>query len=240
VIVERSGEVPASQPSAEPQAAPPGQDPSTWIRPKPAYDALSRMVDVIVAGLILVVLSPLWLAIAVLIRTTSPGPALFRRTVVGRRGRSFTYYKFRSMVEGDDSHHRRWLRDFVTKDAPYRAGGAYKVVDDTRITPVGRWLRRLSLDEVPQLINVVRGEMSVVGPRPPILEEYQVYDSRARSRLAVRPGITGLYQVTARSRVPFSQMLAIDLDYIERRSLRLDLVIMLRTLGVMLSGRGAG
>lgn len=202
------------------------------------YAVGSRLIDIVVATAALVLLSPLWLAIAVLIRATSPGPALFCRTVVGRDGHHFTYYKFRSMVAGDDSHHRAWLREFVTRDAAFR-DGCFKVVGDPRITPVGRVIRRLSLDEVPQLICVLRGDMSIVGPRPPIAEEYALYDERTRRRLAVRPGITGLYQVTARGRVPFSQMLAIDLDYIERRSLRLDLAIMLRTIGVMVSGMGA-
>lgn len=205
---------------------------------KPGYDVASRVLDVTVAMLLLVALSPIWIIIAILIRTTSPGPALFRRTVVGQGGRPFTYYKFRTMVEGDDSHHREWLRDFVTRDAPYQ-DGKFKVVGDCRVTPVGRLLRRLSLDEVPQLINVVRGDMSLVGPRPPILHEFQLYDPNARRRLEVKPGITGLYQVTARSRASFSQMLALDLDYIERRSLRLDLGIMLRTVAVMVTGEGA-
>jgi len=133
---------------------------------------------------------------------------------------------------------RAYLDEFVTRDAAYR-DGRFKVVGDPRVTPVGRVLRRLSLDEVPQLLNVLRGDMSIVGPRPPIAEEYALYDDRCRLRLAVKPGITGLYQVTARSRVPFSQMLAIDLDYIERRSIRLDVAIMLRTIAVMVSGRGA-
>ena len=206
---------------------------------RPAYAAASRLLDILVAAGVLVLLSPLWLAIAAVIRATSPGPALFRRTVVGRGGRPFTYYKFRSMVDGDDGHHRAWLREFVINDAPYE-GDRFKVTDDRRITPVGRVLRRLSLDEVPQLLNVLSGEMSVVGPRPPIVEEFALYDERACRRLAVKPGITGLYQVTARSRVPFSGMLALDLEYIERRSLALDLWIMLRTAAVMLCGRGAG
>jgi lipopolysaccharide/colanic/teichoic acid biosynthesis glycosyltransferase len=133
---------------------------------------------------------------------------------------------------------RRWLREFVTCDAPYR-DGVFKVVGDSRVTPVGRLLRRLSLDEVPQLINVLRGEMSVVGPRPPVVYEWELYDESARRRLAVKPGITGLYQVTARSSVPFSRMVEIDLEYVRRRSLSLDLAIMLRTLWVMVSGRGA-
>jgi lipopolysaccharide/colanic/teichoic acid biosynthesis glycosyltransferase len=217
----------------------PPLDPWAWAPRRPLYEAGSRILDVAVAVAVLVLLSPLWLAIAVAIRVTSPGPALFRRTVAGRFGRPFVYYKFRSMVCGDDSHHRAWLREFVVNDAAYE-GDRYKVTGDDRITPVGRVLRRVSLDEVPQLLNVLRGEMSVVGPRPPILDEYGLYDERARRRLAVRPGITGLYQVTARSSVPFSGMLALDLEYIERRSLGLDLSIMLRTAGVMLTGRGAG
>ncbi len=205
---------------------------------QPAYEAASRVLDVVVAAAGLVLLSPLWLAIAVLVRATSPGPALFRRTVIGQGGRPFTYFKFRSMVDGDDGHHRRWLREFVRRDLPYQ-GRHFKVVEDRRITPVGRVLRRFSLDEVPQLLNVLRGDMSVVGPRPPIPYEWELYDARARGRLAVKPGITGLYQVTARGRVPFSRMLAIDLDYVRRRSLGLDLRIMLRTFGAVLSGRGA-
>lgn len=206
---------------------------------RPRYAPAKWLLDVAVAGATLVLLSPIWLAIAILIRVTSPGPALYRATVVGKDGRRFTYFKFRSMIAGDDRHHREWLRDFVTRDTPYR-DRVYKVEADPRVTPVGRVLRRLSLDEVPQLINVLRGEMSIVGPRPPIPFEYELYDERARRRLAVKPGITGLYQVTARSQVPFSRMLALDLEYIERRSLGLDLAIMVRTVGVMLTGRGAG
>jgi lipopolysaccharide/colanic/teichoic acid biosynthesis glycosyltransferase len=203
------------------------------------YEAISRALDVVVAAAVLVLLGPLWLAIAGLVRATSRGPALYRAIVIGRDGEPFTYLKFRTMVvDGDDSHHRRWLREFVTRDAPYQ-DGVYKVVGDSRVTPVGRVLRRFSLDEVPQLVNVLRGEMSVVGPRPPLPCEWALYDAAARRRLAVRPGITGLYQVTARSRVPFSGMLAIDLDYVRRRSLGLDLSIMLRTVWVMVSGSGA-
>jgi lipopolysaccharide/colanic/teichoic acid biosynthesis glycosyltransferase len=209
-----------------------------WDEARPVYEFVSRVVDVLVAVALLLLLCPLWLAIAALIRATSPGPALFRATVVGRWGRPFTYCKFRTMVAGDDSHHRRWLAEFVTRDAPYE-DGVYKVVGDSRITPLGRWLRRFSLDEVPQLLNVLRGDMSVVGPRPPVPCEWELYDDDARGRLAVKPGITGLYQVTARSQVPFSRMVAIDLDYVRRRSLALDTGIMLRTFWVMVAGRGA-
>jgi lipopolysaccharide/colanic/teichoic acid biosynthesis glycosyltransferase len=210
--------------------------------PKLWYSPAKRALDVTVAGVVLLIGAPLWLAIAVAIRISGPGPALYRGPVVGLGGRTFTYYKFRSMRSGDDSHHKAWLRDFVRADRPFldsEGEPVYKAVDDARVTPVGRFLRRFSLDEVPQLINVLIGDMSVVGPRPPIPAEYEVYDESARGRLAVKPGITGLYQVTARSRVPFSEMLAIDLDYIRRRSLGLDLSIMLRTVGAMLPGEGA-
>ncbi len=206
------------------------------------YPAVKRALDLVVAGAVLVIGAPLWLAVAAAIRLTSPGPALYRGPVVGLDGHVFTYYKFRSMRPGDDSHHREWLRDFVRADRPFldtEGEPVYKAVNDNRITPVGRFLRRFSLDEVPQLINVVIGDMSIVGPRPPIPAEFEVYDEAARRRLTVKPGITGLYQVTARSRVPFSEMLAIDMDYIRRRSLGLDLSIMLRTVGAVLQGEGA-
>lgn len=217
----------------------PSAGPGERADPRPGYEVVSRLLDVAVAVAVLTLLSPVWLAIAALIRATSPGPALFRSTVAGRFGRPFTYYKFRSMVDGDDSHHRGWLREFVLNDAAYQ-DGTFKVVGDKRITGVGKVLRRHSLDEVPQMLNVLRGDMSLVGPRPPIMAEFDLYDDHARARLAVRPGITGLYQVTARSQVPFSRMVEIDLEYIRRRSLVLDVSIMLRTAVVMLAGRGAG
>lgn len=210
-----------------------------WVGGHRGYEFAKRTLDVLVASGVLVVLSPVWLIVALAIMLESPGPALFRRTVVGKGGQPFTYFKFRSMRRGDDTHHRDWITRFVLADQPY-AGGRYKVDRDPRITRLGAILRRTSLDEVPQLINVLLGQMSVVGPRPPLPFEYELYDQRARRRLAVKPGITGLYQVSARSQVPFSKMLAIDLDYIQRRSLRLDGWIMLRTFGAMLSGRGAG
>jgi lipopolysaccharide/colanic/teichoic acid biosynthesis glycosyltransferase len=209
--------------------------PYDWCGERPGYEIFKRLIDVTVAATTLVVLSPLWLTIAIAIRLTSPGPALFRRTVVGRRGESFTYFKFRTMVVGDDSIHRRWLRDYVLRDHPY-TGDSYKVTNDSRITSIGRLLRGTSLDEAPQLINVLSGDMSIVGPRPPIEFEFNLYDDSAKRRLAVKPGITGLYQVTARGRASFSRMLSIDLEYIARRSVLLDVAIMARTATAMFSG----
>lgn len=216
-------------------------------RPWPAaahlgYEATKKVLDLVIATALLGLGSPVWLAIAAATRLTSPGPALFKRPVAGKDGRIFTYYKFRTMRVGDDSHHREWLRRFVLEDLPYEethGRPVYKAIDDPRVTRVGRFLRRFSLDEVPQLINVLRGEMSVVGPRPPILAEYELYDDKAKLRLAVKPGLTGLYQVTARSQVPFTRMWALDCEYIRRRSLALDLAIMLRTARAMLLGSGA-
>jgi lipopolysaccharide/colanic/teichoic acid biosynthesis glycosyltransferase len=220
------------------QPEPDGGGERRVAKSNPGYEFAKRSLDLFVAGAVLLVLSPLWILIGLAIRATSLGPALYRGRVIGKDGVAFTYYKFRTMVAGDDSHHKQWLKDFVLKDAPYQ-GRQFKVLSDPRVTPVGIVLRRLSLDEIPQLINVLRGEMSIVGPRPPVPFEFELYDARARRRLNVKPGITGLYQVSARSQVPFSRMLAIDLDYIQRRSLALDLQIMFRTIGIMVSGKGA-
>jgi lipopolysaccharide/colanic/teichoic acid biosynthesis glycosyltransferase len=220
------------------------QSVTPWIglRAMPGYERAKRIVDVTVALLSLAVLSPVLLVIAALIKLTSRGPVLYRGTVIGRYGRPFTYYKFRTMrVDGDDSAHRRFIAEYVAGGEPADPGGAerFKLLDDPRITPVGRWVRRSSLDEMAQMINVLRGEMSVVGPRPPVPYEFERYSPEHQRRLAVLPGITGLAQVRARGQAAFEEMVAMDLEYIRRRSLRLDLVIMARTIGVVLTGRGA-
>ena len=194
----------------------------------------------------LVACLPLWVLVAVIIKLTSKGPVLFRNTVAGQGGKPFTYYKFRTMVHRNDPHqHLGFLQQFVQEDKPFAevvdpTGNGkrkvYKVINDSRVTWAGKWLRKSSLDEIPQMINVLRGEMSVVGPRPPVWYEYELYGKWEKQRLAVKPGITGLYQVTARSQVSFQEMVRIDLEYIEKRSLGLDLWILARTLGVMAQG----
>jgi lipopolysaccharide/colanic/teichoic acid biosynthesis glycosyltransferase len=218
-------------PAAEAGVAIPG-DP-LWKRP----------LDIVAAGLLLLVSLPLWPIIALLIKLTSPGPVFYVQAALGRGGRTFRFYKFRSMrADADNAIHRRYIAHFVRGpdgDGSADAGDLYKMERDARVTAVGRWLRRSSLDELPQLLNVLKGDMSLVGPRPPLPYEYELYDDWARRRLAVRPGITGLYQVTRRSRATFREMVAIDLEYIERRSLWLDLSIMARTLPAMLLGGGA-
>lgn len=209
-----------------------------------AYEIITAIYGRLLAAGLLVALSPLWLAIALAIKLTSAGPVMFRAPVAGLNGRIFQYYKFRTMhVDGDNSEHARWIQDFIRSDRPYTrdASGVpvYKLTGDPRVTPVGKWLRRFSLDEVPQLLNVVRGEMNIVGPRPPVLYEYELYGPSERRRLAVKPGITGLYQVQMRGRARFSDMLRLDLEYIRRRSLWLDLQILPRTLWTVLKGEGA-
>jgi len=209
-----------------------------WPPQRPVYEAVKRCIDVVLAVIVLVALTPLWLVIGLLIKLSSPGPVLFRGEVVGRDGQVFTWYKFRTMVQSDDLAHRTWLREFVTRDAPYN-GTLFKLHPDPRITGVGALLRRSSMDEIPQLLNVLMGQMSVVGPRPPMVYEYELYTERQRQRLAVRPGITGLYQVTDRSRLPFTSMVELDLQYICQRSLQLDAWILLRTVVVVIQARGA-
>jgi lipopolysaccharide/colanic/teichoic acid biosynthesis glycosyltransferase len=211
------------------------------------YEPVKRVMDVTLALAALVLFSPVWALVAIGVRITSPGPVFYKTWTVGRGGVPFLIYKFRTMVnDASESVHRRWAEDFVRNDRPFtvvkdRSGQAqpvYKVINDPRVTAFGRILRRTGLDEVPQFINVVRGEMSVVGPRSPRPFEFEHCGALARRRVEVLPGITGLYQVTARSRATFSEIVSIDLDYIQRRSLRLDLWIMLRTIPVMLTGEG--
>jgi lipopolysaccharide/colanic/teichoic acid biosynthesis glycosyltransferase len=213
-------------------------DAYSWAAPLPGYDLNKRVLDVAIAVVVLAVLSPLWVAISLLIVLTSRGPVFHKGRVVGRGGRDFTWYKFRTMRVTDDAVHREWIQSFISSDAPFRPG-VFKVTPDDRVTPVGRVLRRLSLDEIPQMFNVIRGEMSIVGPRPPMDYEFELYTEQQRRRLAVKPGITGLHQVTQRSRATFSAMVATDLDYITRRSLLLDAKIMALTISVMLAGSGA-
>lgn len=202
-----------------------------------------RALDIVVALTVLIFLAPLWGAVAALIKIMSPGPVIYRQArVVGRGGREFTVLKFRTMRDGnDDSPHKEAIARFIAgQPLSYQNGQAvYKLVADQRITPLGRLLRQTGIDEVPQFINVLRGEMSIVGPRPPLYYEYAHYSERHKRRLEVMPGITGLYQISARSRVTFEEMVDLDLRYVDSCSLWKDLSIMARTPFVMLSGKGA-
>lgn len=204
--------------------------------------AAKRTVDIVLAGLLLLALSPLLLAIAAAIRLSSPGPALFRQDRVGHRLNPFVILKFRTMYQdNDDTVHRAYVRAMLTGEAapadPER--GIYKLTHDPRVTRIGSLLRRTSLDELPQLINVLRGHMSLVGPRPVLPWEAELFEPRHRVRFAAKPGMTGLWQVSGRSVLTMQQALDLDVSYVRRRSMALDLVTLLRTIRVVLSSRGA-
>jgi len=203
-----------------------------------------RASDLTVASLALFVLSPIWLLIALLIKLDSRGPVFYKQERVGMDGRIFLFYKFRTMRAGtDDSRHREYQRAYINGRSDSNLGDdvrpVFKLRGDERITRVGRILRKTSLDELPQLFNVLRGEMSVVGPRPPIPYEVENYQLWHRKRLDMKPGITGLWQVSGRNRLPFDEMVRMDLYYIENWSLLLDIKIILQTLPVMWRGEDA-
>jgi exopolysaccharide biosynthesis polyprenyl glycosylphosphotransferase len=181
----------------------------------------------------LLLLSPLLLAIAAAIRLSSPGPALFRQTRVGRNGTTFTVLKFRSMYI-DAEERLAELRAVNEKD-----GVLFKIRDDPRVTRLGRWLRRYSLDELPQLCNVLAGQMSLVGPRPPLPSEVEQYAGDVNRRLVVKPGLTGLWQVSGRSDLSWEESVRIDLRYVENWSLALDAMILWRTIFAVVKSQGA-
>jgi lipopolysaccharide/colanic/teichoic acid biosynthesis glycosyltransferase len=197
---------------------------------------MSRVIDVVVAGVALVVLGPLMLVVAAVVRATSPGPALFRQTRVGLGGEPFVLLKFRSMrVDCDDTLHREFNRRELAGEDP--RGGAtrvYKPAYDPRVTPVGRLLRVTSIDELPQLINVLRGQMALVGPRPALDWEVALYQPHHHERLLVKPGITGLWQVSGRNLLSMREALDLDVAYVHRRSVALDLRILARTVPAVL------
>jgi len=209
---------------------------------------LKRMVDLVGSTLGLVVAAPLIGLIAVAIKLDSPGPVFFRQERIGTGGRRFRVLKFRTMRNGaSDAAHRELIRKMLNGQEAEAGHGngngkpVYKLVDDDRVTRVGRWLRRTSLDEVPQVFNVVRGEMSLVGPRPPLAYEFEAYDHWQFDRLTVPPGMTGLWQVSGRNLLTYRQMCELDVEYVHRWSLWLDVQILFKTVPVVLfnSGRAA-
>jgi exopolysaccharide biosynthesis polyprenyl glycosylphosphotransferase len=194
---------------------------------------LKRLFDLVVGGAMLVLSVPIWLGLAVFIKLDSPGPVFFKQTRVGRRGRLFLLYKFRTMYV-DAERRKAELMRFN------EAGGViFKMKDDPRVTRAGRFLRRTSLDELPQLLNVLLGDMSVVGPRPPVPAEVVQYTPAERRRLDAEPGLTCIWQVSGRSSIPFEGQVRLDVQYIETRSLWRDLWILLKTVPAVVLGRGA-
>jgi lipopolysaccharide/colanic/teichoic acid biosynthesis glycosyltransferase len=214
-----------------------------WLAPLPAravrpawriQAAVKRLLDAVIATTALVLLAPAFVIIAVLIRTTSPGPVFYRWKVLGKHARPFVGYKFRTMVADADQLKRHYMhRNEMT-------GPVFKLRNDPRVTPLGRWLRKYSVDELPQLWSVVKGDMSLVGPRPPSAEEFLRFEAWQRGKLAVTPGITCLWQVSGRSEISdFATWAALDLEYIRRWNLWLDVVLLVRTIPAVLTARGA-
>ncbi|MRR05424.1 MAG: sugar transferase [Deltaproteobacteria bacterium] len=208
---------------------------------------IKRIIDIVLSSLAMLILSPLFCVISLLIVTNSKGPVLFRQERLGQFGKRFIFLKFRSMyVDTNDTIHREYIKKLITENSPSEDKGddttppVFKIRNDPRITSVGRFLRKTSLDELPQLLNVFRGEMSLVGPRPAIPYEFESYDIWHRYRLLqVKPGITGLWQVTGRSSTSFDEMVRLDLKYIYEWSLWLDFKILLLTPWAVIKGKGA-
>ena len=204
---------------------------------------LRRLFDVVFAVALILLLGLLLIAVALAVRIDSRGPALFRQRRVGYREREFTLYKFRSMrVDADPRGHKEYVTALIKGEGESPDGGRenlYKLAVDNRITPVGRWIRRWSLDELPQLFNVVKGDMTLVGPRPAIPYEVAEYPSWYRRRFAVKPGLTGYWQVSGRSERTYEEMVRLDIEYAKRRTLGLDLSILVKTPWVVLSRKGA-
>ncbi|MFO7610190.1 MAG: sugar transferase [Candidatus Krumholzibacteriia bacterium] len=209
-----------------------------------AASGVKRLADLVCAGLLLFLCAPLMGLIALAIKRSSPGPVLFVQERLGRDGRPFPFFKFRSMAHNsDDAIHRQFAAMFIAGDddgcrQTNDGDEVFKLKADPRVTGVGAWLRRTSLDELPQLFNILRGEMSLVGPRPPIAYEIENYQPWHLERLKAVPGLTGLWQVSGRSQVSFDDMVRLDIRYINTWSPWQDLAIMLKTIPVVLRGTG--
>jgi lipopolysaccharide/colanic/teichoic acid biosynthesis glycosyltransferase len=195
--------------------------------------AVKRGLDVLIAGSLLILFFPLFMFLAIAVKSGSRGKIFYRWRVVGQEGRPFLSFKFRSMVSNADE-----LRDHL-EARNEMTGPVFKITGDPRVTPTGKWMRRYSLDELPQLYSVLKGDMSLVGPRPPLASELARFTAYQRQKLSVKPGITGLWQVSGRNQISdFDQWVRLDLDYIRRWSLWLDTKILLRTVAAVFAGSG--
>ena len=205
-----------------------------WKVTVKASYATKRLMDIVLSAVGMLLLSPVYLAIAAAVKLSSPGPVFFVQTRVGRYGRYFKFYKFRSMRQDAEAQKAALMSQNESKD-----GVIFKMKDDPRITKVGRFLRRTSLDELPQLWNVFIGDMSLVGPRPPVPSEVLEYTLEDRKRLDVIPGITCLWQIKGRSEIPFNEQVRLDKEYILAPSVWKDIVILFKTIPAIIGGRGA-
>ncbi len=207
--------------------------------PRRVYEPAKRTVDIVLSLALIIAVAPLLLFLCLLVRSTSAGPAVFRQERLGRNKQPFVLLKLRTMyIDNDDWIHRDYVTRLLSAEQAVPAGnsGLFKLDADPRKTPLGTWLRRTSLDELPQLFNVLQGEMSLVGPRPVLSWEAQMLDETYQPRFAVKPGITGLWQVNGRSRLSMRKALELDVDYAIRRSFALDLAILLRTVPALFCG----
>lgn len=206
---------------------------------------VKRAMDIVGGAVGIVLFSPLFIVLPLLIKATSKGPVLFKQERIGRYGEKFVFLKFRTMfVDNDPKIHQEYIKNFILEKKSYDTGPektlVYKIKDDPRVTPIGRFLRKTSLDELPQFFNVLKGDMSLVGPRPPIPYELENYDLWHRRRvMEIKPGITGLWQVEGRSSTTFDEMVRLDLKYSKEWTLWLDIKIILKTPWVVLAGKGA-
>lgn len=204
------------------------------INAQVGYLFIKRIFDIVASFAALLILSPLFLVIAILIKLEDPkGPVFYSQFRVGRNGKKFRMYKFRSMCVDADKK----LKDLLAKNEV--EGAMFKMKDDPRITRVGKWIRKTSVDELPQLWNVLHGDMALVGPRPPLPRETATYSEYDKQRLYVQPGCTGLWQVSGRNDVGFHEMVALDIQYIKTRNLWVDIKIMFKTVGIMIHPNGA-
>lgn len=195
---------------------------------------VKRLFDLVASALLVLLISPLFLLLAILVKLEDAGPVVFSQTRIGKWGRLFQMYKFRSMCPNAEER----LREILPQNQ-HGQGVTFKMKDDPRITRVGRWMRRYSLDELPQLFNVLKGDMSLVGPRPPLPREVDLYSVADRRRLAATPGLTCFWQIGGRSEIDFKEQVHLDVLYIESQSLWLDLKILCKTVPAVLSGKGA-
>ena len=206
------------------------------------YPVVKRIAGAILSIILLILLAPFFFLVTLAIRLDSPGPALFRQTRIGKGGKPFAFYKFRTMHHDiDRKAHEAFMAAYVNgkirQDTHEQT--VFKPAKDDQITRVGRFLRKTSLDELPQLLNIAKGEMSFIGPRPNVPAEVEAYQGWHRKRLDVLPGVTGLAQINGRSSIPFDQIVRYDVEYVENESLRMDLTVLWRTIPVVVLRRGA-
>lgn len=218
--------------------------PTSEIESKPTslmFPTAKRTLDIILCIAILPFILPVLGVVSFFILLDSRGPVLFRQKRIGKDGKAFTIYKFRTMFHKfDDRKHRAFMKQYIVGKVGQQGNGSFKPPIEQQITRIGRILRKTSLDELPQIINVLRGEMSLVGPRPNVEWEVQEYDGWHRERLKVKPGITGLAQVRGRSAIAFDELVKYDIEYVRNQSLMLDIKILIQTVTTVFEGSGAG